>query len=682
MADTPYVFVIHGTWNPPRDPPQWHQLDESDSVNFCKLLNDRLETRGLGRPVWRRWGDEAPFDGWTGANRHADRMEAADRLYQRWQDLLTHDPTARIHVVAHSHGCNVTLRAVERYVVFLHQQAKEIADFAERAAVAGSPSRAVASALAKKFDLDAPDVWQRRSAVLRLLCENDNWQGPLPPWSNLSPPSGPYAEYLQHGSLFSLLRGHWMIVSDAANRLSLGFRAALKEFKRRNSKRRTSFFAFPERALRAVSIRATQAAFPEWVAWHWTLERLRSRRERFIDGWAAAEATNRLGSLCLMGAPYYSKILPRSFFRRWSSIAKKAAGRLVDVAATYYLIVLIVWTVVWAAASLLTWSVKTVERPVLNPLDWPPAVALLAGLVCVPGIIVFTFVEYDLIPKLTDLNPYFREEELPGLTTLPAESKLPLRTLVIHAGILDEVSLGFSAEPLVFSGLQPQIHMLLKGSQPDQEAKREEQIPVALGQLLTRSTFRVGLRMTGWTLRPLVVWFWERFLTVKFVQVASALALGLNPQHFESGLLRVSHSIKLPRFFDEYVWNVTELLVKRPPVRSVSAEGRDERFAFLWDDQALERAKSQSLLWPQFLEAEPSLARRYRLFPQIQTPEFMKRLAQTTIMLEQRMTELVGSVDLVHSAYYVNDDVIDAIAEFLAAGRCPPAAKPGESAPG
>jgi len=60
----------------------------------------------------------------------------------------------------------------------------------------------------------------------------------------------------------------------------------------------------------------------------------------------------------------------------------------------------------------------------------------------------------------------------------------------------------------------------------------------------------------------------------------------------------------------------------------------------------------------------------------------MKRLAQTTIMLEQRMTELVGSVDLVHSAYYVNDDVIDAIAEFLAAGRCPPAAKPGESAPG
>ena len=41
-------------------------------------------------------------------------------------------------------------------------------------------------------------------------------------------------------------------------------------------------------------------------------------------------------------------------------------------------------------------------------------------------------------------------------------------------------------------------------------------------------------------------------------------------------------------------------------------------------------------------------------------------------MLEQRMVELVGSVDLVHSAYYANYVIIDAIAEFLASGRTPP----------
>ena len=104
-------------------------------------------------------------------------------------------------------------------------------------------------------------------------------------------------------------------------------------------------------------------------------------------------------------------------------------------------------------------------------------------------------------------------------------------------------------------------------------------------------------------------------------------------------------------------------------------EGRKERFAFLWDKRELERLKSRSSLWPRFDLADRSLARRYRPFPQVREAELMDRLAQTTIMLEQRMAELVGSVDLVHSAYYTNDVIIDAIAEFLASGRTPPGAR-------
>jgi hypothetical protein len=54
-----------------------------------------------------------------------------------------------------------------------------------------------------------------------------------------------------------------------------------------------------------------------------------------------------------------------------------------------------------------------------------------------------------------------------------------------------------------------------------------------------------------------------------------------------------------------------------------------------------------------------------------QKAEVEEAMAQTTIMLEQRMMELVGAIDLVHSSYYSNREIIDAIAEFIATGQRP-----------
>jgi hypothetical protein len=678
MTDTPYVFVIHGTWNPPGSPARWHQLDDNDPANFCKLLNDRLEKRGMGRPVWRPWGDKLPFEGWTGANQHADRIEAGDLLYQRWQDLLTQDPTARIHIVAHSHGCNVTLHAVERYLAFLYQQAKDIADLAEKFALAGSPDRAVVLALSKKFGPDASDIWAQRNSVLRVLYEDPAGQGPLPSWDGLNAPGGPYADYLERGDRMSLMRGHWVIVSDVAHRVARGLRAGFEELKRRHSKGRTNIFPFGAgsgRAWNAMAIRAAQAAYPEWVAWHWTLERVRSRHERFIDAWVAAEATNRLGFLCLMGAPYYSKMWPRrSPFRRMGDLGLKAAGRFLDTIASFYLIVLAIWALLWAVVSALKWLMgyPAFQYPLLNPLDWPVLLMLLTGF----WIFSATFNAFiDLNPTISDFNPYFREGEVRAPTMLPETSKLPLRTLVINAGILDEVFLGFSAEPLVYGGLQPQIHMLFADSRSGVDVEREPGQQPGPARLLIRLALGWGRQMISRTFRPLIVWLWERYLTVKFVQVLSAFALGMPTRQFAPGLLIVNHRINLPRFFDEYLWNVTEILITQSPIKPLSVEGRKERFAFLWDKRELERLKRQSMLWPRFDLADRSLARRYRPFPQVRETELMERLAQTTIMLEQRMVELVGSVDLVHSAYYTNDVIVDAIAEFLASGRTPPDAR-------
>src|SRR5262245_17349046 len=108
MTETHYVIVVHGTWNPPRPGERlWYQIDPADPDNFCNRLNTELEKAGLGRPVWRDCEGAVTEFSWSGANRHEARVAAAKELAARLVRITTRDPTARIHVVAHSHGGNV-----------------------------------------------------------------------------------------------------------------------------------------------------------------------------------------------------------------------------------------------------------------------------------------------------------------------------------------------------------------------------------------------------------------------------------------------------------------------------------------------------------------------------------------------------------------------------------------------
>jgi hypothetical protein len=62
--------------------------------------------------VWRTFDAQTSFR-WSGANDHRERLRAAYRLYKTFTDIIASDRDARIHVVAHSHGGNVLLRAIE-----------------------------------------------------------------------------------------------------------------------------------------------------------------------------------------------------------------------------------------------------------------------------------------------------------------------------------------------------------------------------------------------------------------------------------------------------------------------------------------------------------------------------------------------------------------------------------------
>src|SRR5262249_12292903 len=82
-------------------------------ANFCRRLNDHLETRGMGRPVWRTCGHLRTDFHWSGSNDHAARLAAALELVDLVQGISTADKTARIHLIAHSHGGNVVLAALD-----------------------------------------------------------------------------------------------------------------------------------------------------------------------------------------------------------------------------------------------------------------------------------------------------------------------------------------------------------------------------------------------------------------------------------------------------------------------------------------------------------------------------------------------------------------------------------------
>lgn len=38
MENNHHVLVVHGTWNPPGNPPEWHELPDDNSQNCCTKL--------------------------------------------------------------------------------------------------------------------------------------------------------------------------------------------------------------------------------------------------------------------------------------------------------------------------------------------------------------------------------------------------------------------------------------------------------------------------------------------------------------------------------------------------------------------------------------------------------------------------------------------------------------------
>lgn len=102
------VLLVHGTWG--KSANAWYDVSKGPT-GFASRLKTALVMRGfvLDNLILM------PFE-WTGGNTHSDRLNGATALAFRIVDLTNQYPDATLHFVAHSHGGNVVLKALEEYL--------------------------------------------------------------------------------------------------------------------------------------------------------------------------------------------------------------------------------------------------------------------------------------------------------------------------------------------------------------------------------------------------------------------------------------------------------------------------------------------------------------------------------------------------------------------------------------
>src|SRR5262245_23930142 len=101
-------ILVHGTFAGPKPGvTQWYQRTRDDPESFFARLDSALIARGKGPP------NEWEVSTWSGGNTHGDRIKGAEDLFELLQRLLSDSAEGELVVIAHSHGGNVVLKALE-----------------------------------------------------------------------------------------------------------------------------------------------------------------------------------------------------------------------------------------------------------------------------------------------------------------------------------------------------------------------------------------------------------------------------------------------------------------------------------------------------------------------------------------------------------------------------------------
>ena len=583
-----YVLVVHGTWNAPdRTVRMWYQFDPTDPANFCQRLNDQLETNGLSGAVWPSPEGRVVDFSWSGENSHEARLAAGDRLAHLMREISHKDPDAHIHLIGHSHGGNVVLRAVSRRMDGSAEQARSLL-----ASILREPSddamAAVEEAIKKQFT-DGDDCRAERLRPLLQECARSA-----------------FAAIAADRSLASIRRD---------DNLAMSGQMAV-----------------------AVSHGPLSDVYRAFAQRLWQV--------------------NGPASVTLLGTPFYRKVWRRNKVLRTLRLVPSVIVSTLVVTSPFYLLAMLASAVlaVLPAVNMVSW----------NPLAWPIWLQIPLALVMAVFGLTFGFVD-TVIVRDTDTNLYFDETSLNKL-----KPQAPTPALVVSAGRLDESFLAMSADPFAVAFFVPQLSAIL-GNSLDSPAY-DEQTGRSIGfsvlgeayiDLLARGAWKIGYLLVSPIWVPLRDRVIHPLLSRVLLDVVKATAFGLPPSELAGARIEISNRLQLPTWFEETHVDAADVLLHAPPpvTTPVPPEQAAAQYEFLHVDEQLELKKPLSALWKTVSAAMPDIRRHYR----DQEPARLERdLLLHSVMLEERLKEIAGSVPLTHSRYYSNQQIIETIARFVA----------------
>jgi len=699
--ETHYVLVIHGTFNPPTQGElKWYQPDPSDPENFVERLNARLADTELGRAVWRGYRDGTVF-AWSGENRHEARQQAAERLRDEIIDIANRDPTARIHLVAHSHGGNVVLKAIELYDLYLVAQGQALVSHLQATRVRSPDGGPRGSFYSWPYDYQSPTVQRVYSEVINQL-DDDSQQNLLGLQRDILDEVISARDYHPHRP-----RRIWK-------------KAA----------------AVRERAAYLRWLRGEELDRPRVESMYWI----------FLRNWMRSPASNRIGKVVFLGTPFLVKRwrVPRT---QWLNALQSASEYLwylpFAVLQTYVGLMLL-----GSLLSLTPW----VSGPAVNPLRWPWWLQLIGVLQAVSQ---YFFPQVEKRKRNTNVYFDFRGHRRDVALTIP---RIP--ALVVTAKFLDEALLALSSDVVAHASLLPKLEEVFYAEAEQRLLKAYREAPKGARWRSLKKALRMSSRAsTGQrvgedpSIRAPIVYFrgarfiqrfvpkllytlalpvwvpFRYFLLVPImrnmvVSITSSNAYGLPVLELRNARVYAESRLNLPAVFDEHHLDIAEMLLQgtrgktatSPAVRP-RADTVERRYAHLLDNAVLETKRRHSMAskgdnaWKRIVAAIPVLYDQYEsTLPLENLPgpgdelahlteviarsfgipvgrldrkderestlsreDFETRLAQIWFTLEERIKEVSGAVELNHSLYYSNPYVLEEIAKFLAHSEEPSA---------
>ena len=144
--------------------------------------------------------------------------------------------------------------------------------------------------------------------------------------------------------------------------------------------------------------------------------------------------------------------------------------------------------------------------------------------------------------------------------------------------------------------------------------------------------------------------------------ILTMTAYGLPADELRQSVVRAREQLHANADYETRSYDVTRELISAPPQTRPDQGGSAKRYEFLWNDEQLDAQLVHSKTWEKIAPQTDDVLRSQGLAA---TEDHVRDLQRTCAMVDTRLKELGGAIELMHSSYYSNDEILDLIADFL-----------------